>query len=61
LSGLTNVSGELSTTRDYLSDQPLVGWTRKSTSSPYLQEGVLVGTVDSSTGFAGTAVMLADE
>lgn len=61
LSGLTNVSGVLSTTRVYLSDQPLVGWTRKSTSSPYLQEGVLVGTVDSSTGFAGTAVMLADE
>ena len=61
LSGLTDINGELSTSRVYSSAQPIVGWTRKSTISPYLQEGVLVGTVDSSTGFSGTAVMLSDE
>jgi hypothetical protein len=61
LNGLTNASGILSTSRVYSSNQPVTGWTRKSTSSPFLQEGVLVGTVNSSTGFSGTAVMLSDE
>jgi hypothetical protein len=61
LNGLTNASGVLSTSRVYSSAQPIVGWTRKSSSSPYLQEGVLVGTISAATGFAGTAVMLSDE
>ena len=61
LSGLTNVSGVLSVSRVYPSNQPLVGWTRKSSVTPFLQEGVLVGTVSSTAGFSGTAVMLADE
>ena len=61
LNGLTDVNGELSVSRVYSSNQPVTGWTRKATSSPYLQEGVLVGTVGSTTGFNGTAVMLADE
>lgn len=61
LNGLTNASGILTLSRVYSSNQPVSGWTRKSTSSPFLQEGVLVGTVNSSTGFNGTAVMLADE
>ena len=61
LSGLTNASGILSLSRVYSTDQPVTGWTRKSTTQPFLQEGVLVGTVDSADGFSGTAVMLADE
>ncbi len=61
LTGLTNASGILNISRVYSTDQPVVGWTRKSTSSPLLQEGVLVGTISSSTGFSGTAVMLDDE
>jgi len=61
LNGLTNASGILSTSRVYSSNQPVTGWTRKSTSSPLLQEGVLVGEVDSTNGFSGTAVMLSDE
>jgi len=61
LSGLTGVGGDLSVSRVYPSNQPVTGWTRKSTSSPFLQEGVLVGTISSSTGFNGTAVMLSDE
>ena len=61
LNGTTNASGILATSRVYTSNQPVTGWTRKSTSSPFLQEGVLVGEVDSSLGFSGTAVMLADE
>lgn len=61
LSGLTNASGLLSTSRVYSSAQPVVGWTRKSTSAPYLQEGILVGEVSATTGFSGTAVMLSDQ
>lgn len=61
LNGVTNVSGILTLSRVYTANQPVVGWTRKSTSSPYLQEGVLVGVVNSSTGFNGVAVMLTDE
>lgn len=61
LNALTNASGIASTSRVYSSDQPVVGWVRKSSASPFLQEGVLVGTVSSSTGFSGTGVMLDDE
>lgn len=61
LSGLTNASGILSTSKVYPSTQPLVGWARKSSSAPYLQEGVLVGSATSTGGFSGTAVMLLDE
>jgi hypothetical protein len=61
LNGLTNASGVLNTSRVYSSNQPLVGWTRKSSASPYLQEGVIVGEVDSTLGFFGTGVMLSDE
>jgi len=61
LNGTTDGSGNLSTSRVYASAQPVTGWTRKSTSSPYLQEGILVGEVSASTGFSGVAVMLSDE
>lgn len=61
LNDLTNASGIAATSRVYSSDQPVVGWIRKSSASPFLQEGVLVGTVSSSAGFSGTGVMLADE
>ena len=61
LSGVTDVTGALSVSRVYPSNQPVTGWTRKSSGSPFLQEGVLVGTINSSTGFNGTAVMITDE
>lgn len=60
LNGLTNASGILSTSRVYSTNQPVTGWTRKSSAEPFLQEGILVGEVNSSTGFDGTAVMLGD-
>ena len=61
LYGLTDGSGNISTSRVYSSNQPVTGWSRKSSSSPYYQQGVLNGTVNSSTGFAGSAVMISDE
>lgn len=61
ITGLTSAAGSISLSRVYSSSQPVVGWTRKSTTSPLLQEGVLVGTISNTTGFDGTAVMLSDE
>jgi hypothetical protein len=61
ITGLTGADGSISLSRVYSSPQPVVGWTRKSTTSPLLQEGVLVGTISNTTGFDGTAVMLSDE
>lgn len=61
LTGTTNGSGILSTTRVYSVDQPVIGWTRKASGSPYLQQGLLTGTITTGGGFDGTAVMISDE
>lgn len=60
LSGLT-VLGVLSTSRVYSSDQPVTGWARKSSSSPYYKTGPLSGSVDNSDGYNNTAVLILDE
>lgn len=60
LSGLT-VTGVISTSRVYSSDQPVIGWARKSSSSPYYKTGPLSGAVDSTDGYNNTAVLTADE
>lgn len=59
--GLTDVNGEITTSRVYNNVQPVSGWARKSTSSPYYKEGILTGTVNTSTGFNATTVMILDE
>jgi hypothetical protein len=61
LYGLTNASGVLSTSRAYGTDQPVEGWSRKSSASPYYSQGVLNGTVSSTTGFTAAAIMALDE
>lgn len=60
LSGLTT-AGVISTSRVYSSDQPVTGWARKSSSSPYYKTGPLSGAVDSTDGYNNTAVLTADE
>jgi len=62
LDGTTNATtGILSTSRVYSSNQPVTGWARKSTSSPYYQQGILTGEIDSTTGYDVAAVMVLDE
>ena len=61
LNGTTDSAGELSTSRVYGSNQPVVGWTRKSSSSPYYKEGPINATISSTTGLDTTAVMVSDE
>jgi hypothetical protein len=60
LEGLT-VAGVISTSRVYSSDQPVVGWARKSSASPYYKTGPLSGSVDSTDGYNNTAVLTPDE
>ena len=60
LEGLT-VAGVLSTSRVYSTDQPVTGWARKSSSSPYYKTGPLSGVVDSADGYNNTAVLILDE
>ena len=42
------------------SDQPIRGVVRKSTSSPYYQQGIISGTI-TSTGFTATILLVLDE
>lgn len=61
LYGLTDANGEVSTSRVYNSPQDVSGWSRKMSGTPYYKEGVLTGTVSTTTGFDRSAVMALDE
>ena len=61
LAGLTNASGILTTSREYSTDQPVTGWGRKSTASPFYKSAPLSGYVDIADGYTATAVMIIDE
>lgn len=61
LQGLTSALGVLSTTRVYASDQPIEGWARKSTSTPFYKQGPITGAVDSADGLPAVAVLVLDE
>lgn len=61
LEGTTHATtGVLSMTRVFPTDQPVVGWARKSSSVPYYKEGPLAGVVDSEDGASFTAVLSPD-
>jgi hypothetical protein len=57
---LTDVDGEVSTSYSYSGDQAVKGWVRKSSSSPYYQQGVISGTI-TTNGFVATVVLVSDE
>jgi hypothetical protein len=61
ISGLTNGSGVISDTRTYSSNQPFKGWARKSSGSPYYQNGPITGTISSTDGFTASIALLSDE
>ncbi len=61
LYGLTDGNGEISISRVFSTDQPVVGWARKGTSSPYYKTGIISGSVSNSTGLNATVVMISDE
>lgn len=61
LEGLTDASGNLTTSRVYGSDQPVAGWVRKGSSAPFYKEALLGGSVDSATGYSANVQLVGDE
>lgn len=61
LEGTTNGSGDITTSRVYATNQPIIGRSRKSSASPFFKTFDITGTVNSATGFSATAVMSSDE
>lgn len=61
LAGLTDVNGEITMSRVFPSNQPVSGRVRKSTTTPLYRTGPLAGTVNSSSGYSATVVMVRDD
>jgi hypothetical protein len=61
LKGLTLGTGLKEVTRVYPANQPVIGWARKTTASPFYKTFPIVGVVDTALGFTPTAVMISDE
>lgn len=61
IKGTTDGSGDISMSRVFSSAQPVTGWVRKSSGSPYYKNALLSGTVSSTAGLALTAIMISDE
>ena len=61
INGTTNGSGVISDSRTYSNNQPIGGWARKSTSSPFYRQGPIVDTVDSVSGKSITIQLISDE
>jgi hypothetical protein len=58
LYGLTNASGDKSTSRVYASAQPVTGWVRLT---PAYKTAPLFGEVSATTGYSATGVLISDE
>lgn len=62
LRGTSDSSGILSSSaKVYPSDQPVTGWARKSSTSPYYKTGPINGVIDDALGFNSTAILILDE
>jgi len=59
--GLTSASGYIKDTRTWSANQSITGWVRKSTSSPYYQQGSISGTINKDSGFSITVQLVSDE
>lgn len=61
ISGTTNSSGVVSDSRSLSTSQPIIGWVRKSSASPYYQQGAISGTVSNTSGLSVTVQLASDE
>lgn len=61
LNGTTNGSGQITMSRAFGTNQPVIGWARKSTSSPFYKTGAVTGTVDTGSGAQLSAILISDE
>lgn len=58
---LTDENGQVSEQRALSSDQPVSGWVRKASGSPYYKTYVLSGTINYQAGLTLTAQMVLDQ
>lgn len=61
ISAVTTGTGIVTDTRTFSANQPIKGWVRKTTSSPFYKTGDIVGTVNSTTGLSVTVQLVSDE
>jgi len=61
IDSLTNASGDVSDQRVLSSNQPIIGWARKGSASPYYEEAGIDDEINSSTGFSLTIKLVLDE
>lgn len=61
ISALSNGSGIVSDTRTFGGNQPFKGWARKSSGSPFYQNGAITGIISSIDGFTASIALLSDE
>ena len=61
ISGATDTNGYIEDIRSFASPQPIQGWVRKTSGSPYYQQGAISGTINTSSGFSVTVQLATDE
>lgn len=61
IKGLTDTNGEIEDIRSLASNQPVVGWVRKSSATPYYKQYDLQGTIDNANGLTIIAQLIDDE
>jgi hypothetical protein len=58
---LTNASGYVEDVRSLASDQPITGWIRKGSGTPYYKQSDVVGTIDNASGLDLTILLIRDD
>lgn len=59
--GTTDVNGEISDSRTFSANQPVAGWARSASGSPYFKQGALNGTISSTNGLSISVNLVLDE
>jgi hypothetical protein len=61
LEGLTDVNGEIQSSRSFTVDQKVRGWARKGTSAPYYKSSDFTDVIDKDTGLTKSIQMQLDQ
>ena len=60
IKGITDTNGEIQDVRTYASDQPIKGWVRRASISPYYKQSNIVGTISSTAGLTLEIQLISD-
>lgn len=61
LFGTTDVNGQITMSRVFSSSQPITGRVRLASVAPYYQTSTVTGTINNTTGFTATILMILDQ